>query len=189
MRAASGGSCLAKDEGLVSDDPRVLGNRGTTSFRVDMYPFYLLNRAVSRYTPLIEAALRPVGVDVPGWRVLMILGESAPWGMSQIADAAVINLSTMVRIVQSMTTAGLVSCAARTDDLRVTEVGLTTLGERKLADSRLAVAPVYERVSARDDGNATVQLQHHGFARRHENACSPVCARPKMRAWTSWVPS
>ena len=29
-----------------------------------------------------------------------------------------------------------------------------------------------------------------GFARPvQKNACSPVCARPRIRAWTSWVPS
>ena len=73
----------------MDDDLRQLGNPGTPAFQLNKYPFYLLNRAVSRYNAIIEKRLRGIGIDIPTWRVLMILGEAAPRSVSQIAEAAV----------------------------------------------------------------------------------------------------
>lgn len=124
-------------------DQRQLGNPGTPAFQVEKYPFYLLNRTASRYNALIDGKLRAIDLDLPGWRVLMILGECSPRSVGQIAETAVINLSTMMRIVQRMTQAGLVSCAPKPDDNRVTEVFLTKSGQKKLAAARKITAPVY----------------------------------------------
>lgn len=128
------------------DDIRALGDPGTAAFQVEKYPFYLLNRLVSRYNGVIEPRLREIGLDIPYWRVLMILGERSPRSVKQIADAAVINLSTMTRIIQRMEAAALVSCSPQQADNRVTEVALTVQGESKLAEARRATAPVYAQV-------------------------------------------
>lgn len=125
-------------------DPRALGDPGSQAFQVERYPFYLLNRTVGRYNAMMEQALRPLGVDVPSWRVLMILGEATPRSTSQIAEIAVINLSTMTRIIQRMQKAGLVACAARPGDKRVTEVHLTPAGGERLA----AIRPIAGRIFA-----------------------------------------
>ncbi|MFT3976498.1 MAG: MarR family winged helix-turn-helix transcriptional regulator [Sphingomonas bacterium] len=135
-------------------DSRGLGDPGTTAFRVGKYPFFLLNRLVSRYNGVIEPRLRAIGLDIPYWRVLMILGEASPRGVRDLADAAVIPLSTMTRIVQRMATAGLVEAGPSAEDARVTMVKLTAMGEEKLAEARSATSPVYARtingLSARD---------------------------------------
>jgi DNA-binding MarR family transcriptional regulator len=123
-----------------------LGDPGTSAFQVDKYPFYLLNRAVSRYNIIIEARLRAIGIDIPYWRVLMILGEKQPRSVGQIAETAVINLSTMMRIIQRMETAGLLSSASSIEDGRVTEVSLTPHGQEKLGAARAITAPIYEAV-------------------------------------------
>lgn len=74
--------------------------------------------------------------------------------MRDLADAAVIPLSTMTRIVQRMATAGLVEAGPSAEDARVTMVKLTATGEEKLAEARSATSPVYARtidgLSARD---------------------------------------
>ena len=127
-------------------DNRRLGDPGTPLFTLDKYPFYLLNRAVSRYNTIIEARLRAIGIDIPTWRVLMILGEESPRGIGRIADSAVINLSTMVRIIERMGKAGLIATAANRDDARVTDVFLAPAGEEKLAAARAITAPVYARL-------------------------------------------
>lgn len=119
------------------------GNPGDTAFRVDRYPFYLLNRLVSRYNSIIDARLRAIGLDIPSWRVLMILGEKSPRGARGIAEAAVINLSTMTRIIQRMTAAGLVTTTPSPDDARVTSVMLAPAGDARLAEARQATAPIY----------------------------------------------
>ncbi|AMG73206.1 MarR family winged helix-turn-helix transcriptional regulator [Sphingopyxis granuli] len=124
------------------------GNPGDTAFRVDRYPFYLLNRLVSRYNSIIDARLRAIGLDIPSWRVLMILGEESPRGAREIAQAAVINLSTMTRIIQRMTAAGLVTATPSREDARVTLVALAPAGEAQLAEARLATAPIYAHLIA-----------------------------------------
>lgn len=127
-------------------DNRKLGDPGTQQFQLDKYPFYLLNRAVSRYNAIIEARLRNIGIDIPTWRVLMILGERAPRSIGEIAVKAVINLSTMMRIVQRMTRRRFVRQAVSSEDGRVREVFLTELGRQKLAAARIATSPVYTAV-------------------------------------------
>ncbi|WP_380874158.1 hypothetical protein ACFB49_46110 [Sphingomonas sp. DBB INV C78] len=127
-------------------DNRTLGDPGTPAFQLDKYPFYLLNRAASRYNILIEARLRTIGIDVPTWRVLMILGEQAPRSVGRIAESAVINLSTMMRIIERMRNAGLVETGPNPDDARVTDVHLAPAGEEKLALARATTAPVYARL-------------------------------------------
>jgi DNA-binding MarR family transcriptional regulator len=148
-------------------DNRHLGDPGTADFRVDKYPFYLLNRLVSRYNFIIEARLRTIGLDIPFWRVLMILGEQAPRGVGEISDAAVINLSTMTRIVQRMARQKLVRCTPRAGDNRVTDVSLTALGKKKLAAARRITAPVYAAAItgfSRDEFGQTIAILNQLYA-------------------------
>lgn len=128
------------------DDLRDQGDPGSDRFRVDAYPFYLLNRAVGRYNVVIEAQLRTIGIDIPTWRVLMVLGEESPRSIGQISRSAVINLSTMMRIVERMIGGGLVERAADSRDGRVTNVILTEAGRDKLAAARTLTAPLYRQV-------------------------------------------
>ncbi|WP_448663934.1 MarR family winged helix-turn-helix transcriptional regulator [Sphingomonas sp. CJ20] len=134
------------------------GNPGTPDFRVARYPFYLLNRLVGRYNSIIDARLRAIGLDIPNWRVLMILGEQSPRGTREIADAAVINLSTMTRIVQRMAAAELVTATPSEDDARVTLVALTATGQAKLRQARKVTAPVYEHLITGLEPDAFEQL-------------------------------
>jgi DNA-binding MarR family transcriptional regulator len=138
----------------VSEDLRPYGDPGSDDFRVDAYPFYLLNRTVSRYNIVIEAELRRIGIDIPTWRVLMVLGERSPLPIAQVAKSTVINISTMMRIVERMEKASLVEGRQSSADGRVTELLLTDLGREKLATAREVTAPFYRKLikgfSARD---------------------------------------
>lgn len=127
-------------------DDRIAADPGTSDFQLGKYPFYLLNRLVSRYNGVIEPRLRAIGLDVPYWRVLMILGTGSPRGVRDIAKSAVIPLSTMTRIVQRMAAAGLVGLQASEDDARVTMVSILPLGIDKLAEARAATSPIYARI-------------------------------------------
>lgn len=126
-------------------DNRTIGDPSSPEFELGKYPFYRLIRLVSRYNVLIEQKLRTIGLDIPNWRVLMILGESSPRGVREIAQTAVIPLSTMTRIVQRMEQAGLVSLAAASYDARVTEVTLLDKGRERLHQARQISAPTYQQ--------------------------------------------
>ncbi len=130
----------------MTKDLRPLGDPGSEEFRVDAYPFYLLNRAVSRYNVVIEAELRAIGIDIPTWRVLMVLGEKAPRPIAQVARSTVINISTMARIVERMTRAGLIESRPSSEDGRVTEIFLTATGLEKLSAARAVTAPIYRKI-------------------------------------------
>jgi len=130
----------------MSEDLRQFGDPGSAEFRVEAYPFYLLNRAASRYNVVIESRLRPIGLEIPAWRVLMILGEQQPLPIAQVAKSAVINISTMMRIVERMVKADLITTRPSASDGRVTELELTAHGQQKLAEARAATAPVYQAV-------------------------------------------
>jgi len=130
----------------MSEDLRPFGDPGSEQFRVDAYPFYLLNRAASRYNVVIESVLRPIGIDIPTWRVLMVLGEQEPLPIGQVAKSAVINISTMMRIVERMVRSDLISSQASASDGRVTEISLTPHGREKLQAARGATSPVYQKL-------------------------------------------
>jgi DNA-binding MarR family transcriptional regulator len=138
----------------MSVDSRTLGNPGTAAFQLEKYPFFILNRMVGRYNSLIGSGLSAIGIDIPYWRVLLLLGEAAPRSVGNLASAAMINESTMLRIVQRMQRDGLISCSRSQADARVTEVELMALGTEKLVAAREIAAPIYNGliagVSARD---------------------------------------
>jgi DNA-binding MarR family transcriptional regulator len=130
----------------VAEDLRAYGDPGSDDFRVDNYPFYLLNRTVSRYNVIIEAELRAIGIDIPTWRVLMILGEAEPQSIGQVAKLAVINVSTLMRVAERMEKAGLIETLPSATDGRVTTLAMKPLGREKLKAARAVTAPLYRRL-------------------------------------------
>jgi len=114
-------------------------------FELARSPFFWLSRVSGRYVLDMEVVLRRVGMDVPHWRVLMILHELDPASVSAIADLAVIKLSTMTRIVQRMQAEGLVVCAPRASDARVTEVRLTPAGAQAVERVRGPASRIFHQ--------------------------------------------
>lgn len=164
----------------MEKDPRKLADPGTAAFQVDRYPFYLLNRLVSRYNLVIEAQLRTIGLDIPYWRVLMVLGQQSPRAVGQLAETAVIPVSTMTRIVQRMTAAGLIRSTPLESDNRVIEVALTKQGENTLAQARALAAPIYAKVI---DGFSVEQFQAltDSLSALHDNLTELVPPRKRPR--------
>ncbi|MEX0300578.1 MAG: MarR family transcriptional regulator, partial [Kordiimonas sp.] len=44
------------------------------SFELEKWPFYLITRTSSTYMKTLEAELKGGDLDIPSWRVLMLLG-------------------------------------------------------------------------------------------------------------------
>lgn len=99
-------------------------------FVLTRWPFYWIIRTNDRYLALLEKRLRQIELDIPRWRVLMLLGATDARSVSYLATEAQIKLSTMTRIVQRMEQEGLVETRPRPSDGRVTEVLLTGNGRR-----------------------------------------------------------
>lgn len=106
----------------------VAASGNAADFRMEEWPFYWLTRFTGRYLRQMELALKPIGLDVPRWRVLMILRTDQAQSVGELADHAIVKLPTMTKIVQRMQADDLVSCRQSELDGRVTQVTLTEAG-------------------------------------------------------------
>jgi DNA-binding MarR family transcriptional regulator len=122
---------------------RQKGNPGEVKFALEDSPFYWINRTSSRYVVEMERGLKTMQMDMPRWRVLMILHEQEPRSISEIADIAAIRLSTMTRVVQRLAATGHVALSQRASDGRKTDVRITRAGQAALAKVRQVVGRVY----------------------------------------------
>ena len=75
-------------------------------FEREAWPFYWLTRATARYLIRLETALKPAGLDVPRWRVLMSLQGQDRASVSELAEHAIVKLPTMTKIVHRPASAG-----------------------------------------------------------------------------------
>lgn len=125
-------------------------------FRKQDWPFYWIVRTSNRYVQTMERRLKPIGLDVPSWRVLMCLHEDTYLSVSEIAEFSVIKLNTATKIIQRMTAQGLVTTRPRAEDLRVTEVTLTDEGDRQ----RLKARAVAETIFATAFADFSAEEQH-----------------------------
>lgn len=125
-------------------DAKTRGDPADPQFRIADWPFYLIARTAGRYEMDMEHALRRVGMDVPSWRALMLLHECSPSGVSEMAERAVMKLSTMTRVVQRLRKRGLVKVGTRAADARVTEVHITPDGELVVEQVRSVASRIYQ---------------------------------------------
>jgi DNA-binding MarR family transcriptional regulator len=112
-------------------------------FALQDYPFYQISRVNNSYVLDMEAILKTIGMDLPRWRVLMLVHEKTPSGVSEIAERAVIKLSTMTRVIQRMEKEGLVSIATRESDGRITDVSITEAGREAVVKIRKVASRIY----------------------------------------------
>jgi MarR family transcriptional regulator, organic hydroperoxide resistance regulator len=142
-------------------------------FRMDEYPFYLVSRASGRYTQRMERVLKSIGMDVPSWRTLIILNEKSPRSVSEIAELAVIKLPTMMKALQRMQKAGIVTIAQGREDGRVTEVRVTPKGIEGVSRIRRVASAIYNEAFK---GFSAAEIEHFNDTLRRilENLTEPA---------------
>src|SRR5437762_205980 len=128
MTSASRAATRSRSAGEL--DTKERGDPAHPQFRIVDWPFYLIARTARRYEMDMEDALQRIDMDLPSWRAIMWLHEHNPSSVSELAEHAVIRLSTMTRVVQRLEKRGLVRLARRAADARVTDVYLTPNGEK-----------------------------------------------------------
>jgi MarR family transcriptional regulator, organic hydroperoxide resistance regulator len=145
-------------------DAKRRGDPEFSDFRLIDSPLYLIVRTAGRYAQELENALNASGMDLLSWRALMIVNESSPSSVSEIAERSVTRLSTMTRVVQRLHKKDLVKLSKRRSDARVTDVHLTPLGKRCLERERATAGEIYRR-AVRDVSAADIALLN-SLARR-----------------------
>jgi DNA-binding MarR family transcriptional regulator len=99
-------------------------------FNLEQHPFFWLTQVIGSRDRRLGQELRAFGLRVPEWRVLASLCARRRCTMSELADLATIDRTTLTRTVDRMQDAGWVARLNDADDLRVTRLAPTASGER-----------------------------------------------------------
>jgi len=99
-------------------------------FELEQHVFFWLTQAIGSRDRRLALALKEFGLRVPEWRVLASLCARRRCSMSELADLATIDRTTLTRTVDRMERAGWVTRLNDASDLRVTRLAPTAAGER-----------------------------------------------------------
>jgi DNA-binding MarR family transcriptional regulator len=113
------------------------------NFQLDQHVFFWLTQVIGSRDRRLTQVLREFGLRVPEWRVLASLCARRRCSMSELADLATIDRTTLTRTVDRMEHAGWVTRLADTSDLRVTRLAPTAGGEHLFA----RIWPAVERLN------------------------------------------
>lgn len=132
-------------------------------FVLDDFVLYNLNRTAATYNDKMSAALKSHGLNTMKWRILMLLADSSPSSVSELARRSVTKMPTLTRILTRMEEDGLVTRNSPQDDRRFVEITMTPHAAKTLRQVQAIGQRVYERAfegaSARDIGVVTSVLK------------------------------
>lgn len=112
-------------------------------FQLERHVFFWLTQAIGSRDRRLAQELKDAGMRVPEWRALAALYARRRCSMSELADLASIDRTTLTRTVDRMEKAGWATRLSDADDLRVTRLALTATGERLFA----RIWPTVERLN------------------------------------------
>lgn len=114
------------------------------TFDLDRHPFFWLTQVIGARDRELAQHLRKFGLRVPEWRALAALYARRLCTMSELADLATIDRTTLSRTIDRMQEAGWLERHADDADMRVTRLALTAAG-RRMFDR---IWPTVERLNA-----------------------------------------
>jgi DNA-binding MarR family transcriptional regulator len=103
---------------------------GPASFRLESHVFFWLTQVIGARDRELAQGLRDCGLRVPEWRLLAALYARPDSTMSDLAELATIDRTTLTRTVDRMEEAGWLARAADSADMRVTRLALSAAGRR-----------------------------------------------------------
>lgn len=107
-----------------------MARQAPARFELEQHPFFWLTQAIGSRDRRLAQDLREFGLRAPEWRVLASLVARRRCSMSELADLATIDRTTLTRTVDRMEKAGWVTRLNDANDLRVTRLAPTASGER-----------------------------------------------------------
>lgn len=99
-------------------------------FELDRHPFFWLTQVIGARDRELAQGLREFGLRVPEWRALAALYARQRCTMSELADLASIDRTTLTRTADRMQDAGWLARLEDAQDMRVTRLALTAAGKR-----------------------------------------------------------
>lgn len=98
--------------------------------QLDQFPPYLFHLITSRLNSRLLERMRPHGVTVPRWRVLMVLMNEDGLAVGELVRLTLIPQSALSRVIDQMERDTLVVRQAAQHDNRVVKVHLTDHGRQ-----------------------------------------------------------
>ena len=99
-------------------------------FELENHPFFWLTQVIGARDRELTQGLKEYGLRVSEWRALAALYARQKCTMSELAELATIDRTTLTRTVDRMEDAGWLSRLADDADMRVTRLALTAAGRR-----------------------------------------------------------
>ena len=121
------------------------------AFAIEESLGYLVNRAARLMARQLAVALRPAGVGIGQWAVLMFLWARDGMSQAELSKVVAIEPPTMVRTLDRMVRDGFVTRMGDPKDGRITRIHLTDRG-RALRDE---LVPLAVQVNAANLGRLT----------------------------------
>ncbi len=109
----------------------------------DQCTCFNLRKAARAITQLYDDTLRPSGLRITQYSLLMVIRRMGPVNITQLAEQAVMDRTTLARNLALLEGEGLVRIEAG-EDARVREVSLTAAAHDKLG----AAVPYWEKAQA-----------------------------------------
>lgn len=101
---------------------------------------YLVKHALQRLSMLADAALEPLGIDRKEFGVLRILAFSGPLSQQGVAAHAEIDPTTMVALIDSLESKGILTRKPDAADRRRNSIELTAAGSTRWTEAERAYA-------------------------------------------------
>ena len=95
---------------------------------LDLYAPYLMNRIMGRYNAALRAEMAALGLTTPQMRTLAVLAVNDGLLTRQVADFAVVEMSTLSRALDRLVAGGLVRRQSDPRDNRAIRLFLTDAG-------------------------------------------------------------
>jgi DNA-binding MarR family transcriptional regulator len=150
-------------------------------FDHERHLFYWFTQVIGRRDRHLNQALRPYGVRVPEWRALGLLYSRRGLSMSEVADAAAIDPTTLSRTVAQLVKEGLVVRLSPVGDKRVTRLALTGPGTR-LVERILPIVFRLNEIAFAGLPAGAVDLMQWAFGQMRRNLDANLADAPEREA-------
>jgi len=139
-------SHLGREQARPTADRDTQQAPGREPYRVTDYPLHYFAAIQLQNQVNLARRLRSIGVSVPMWRALAALQQKDNQTIGEIAQLAVVDRSSLGRLLETMAKDGLVEREPLEDDRRAVSIRLSPAG-RKLFEKGLPfVLHHYERL-------------------------------------------
>ena len=116
--------------------------------------FYLLFQTIRRRDQAFGGALEALGLNLPKWRALSVIGRLSGCTMNELAEFTTIDRTTLTRTADQLIDAGLVTRCGHPNDRRIVRLEMTDAGQaafgQALVEMRRFNRAALEGVSAKD---------------------------------------